>query len=443
MNSGLMHFVPFIIYFVGIIVAFLSILVNPLLGVLFLFPLLPYQNIFEKIYAFPVGNNLNDIIICSIFIGWLLRKGKSENTGLGFAIFGIVFTSLIGTINAISKLGLSLNSGNTFLADWKNYMLLPLLWFLTYKNVKDKKTIQILVLLLVLGIIGADYYFYTNIKWMNLWHYSDRTRNMMEGLFVYLGPNHYGAFFVHFLFVLLGIFLFSKSKIIKAILLLVISFTIYCLIYTYSRGAYLAIVGGLLFVGLLKDRRILIGLIVFALFWRVLVPISVSERIDMTKTESGELEDSAAIRIGLWQAALTMFNESPIIGHGFSTFQYNFKGETWRDTHNYYLKMLVELGIFGLVAFIFFMVCAFRRSWLLYRIAKDPLYKGLGFGFAACIIAAAITNFFGDRWTYLSLGSYFWIFLGIVNRAYSLSIAEVTIKSKNGKRKKGIATDKQ
>ena len=57
-------------------------------------------------------------------------------------------------------------------------------------------------------------------------------------------------------------------------------------------------------------------------------------------------------------------------------------------------------------------------SWRLYRSADDALFKGMGLGFVACLISIMITNAFGDRWTYLPLGAYFWVFLGIVTRMH-------------------------
>lgn len=73
----------------------------------------------------------------------------------------------------------------------------------------------------------------------------------------------------------------------------------------------------------------------------------------MTKNDEGELEESAAIRIVLWNEAMNMFRESPIIGKGFNTFQFTYKDRVWKDTHNFYIKMLVELGILGVGAFYF------------------------------------------------------------------------------------------
>lgn len=436
MGFGLSQYIPFVIYFASFLVAFLSLIVNPVIGVLFLFPLLPYQLIFEKIKLLPLGKDINDIIIFSILAGWIFRKaGNRENnaggtnllkkrSGLRLPIMLLIIANVIGFINTTLSYGLGLDLTNNYFLDLKNYMLLPLVYFLTFRNIKNRKTLNLLTFLLVIGISGADYYFSTNLQWMNVWHFSERTRVMMDGLFVYLGANHYGAFFAHFVFILIGIFLFDRSKSRRIILLGIISFTVYCLMYSFSRGAYIAFIAGVSFIGFAKERRILLLLFFFFLFWRFLVPVSVYERVKMTKNDTGELEESAAIRIVLWNEAINMFKESPIIGNGFNTFQFTYKDRLWKDTHNFYLKMLVELGIFGLCAFLFLLYKAFLMGWGLYREAGDRFFKGLGLGFSACVISTAITNAFGDRWSYLSLGSYFWVFLGIVTWARMNNMAE-------------------
>lgn len=416
LGFGLTNFIPLIIYGSAIAVIFLSVFVNPKIGIVFLFPLLPYQNIFERLKDFPLGKDLNDLIIISIVIGWILKgnqsKAKSQQVGIKLPIALLSMVSFIGLINGSFSFGIPLNFSNPYLFDWKNYMLFPLIWLLTANNIKDKKTMMYLTIFMIIGILGADYYFRSNLKWMNIWHFSEKARNQMTGLFVYLGANHYGAFFAHFVFILIGLFLFAKKKIIKLILFGIISLTIYCIIYTFSRGAYLALLAGLFFIGLMKDRKILLLLLLFLIFWRSFVPISVKERIDMTKNEEGQLEESAAKRVELWNIAWQMFQESPIIGKGFNT----FKTYTEWDTHNFYMKMLAELGILGLITFLYLCLFAFLSGWKLYRESDDSLLKGLGLGFSACVISVMVTNAFGDRWSYLPLGAYFWVFLGMVER---------------------------
>ena len=304
---GLTQYIPFYIYYSSLVAAVLSFFYNPKIGIYLLFPLLPYQVIFEKIKLLPLGKDLNDIVLISILIGWFLRTGKNKeeqtkkdsspaiNIGVAVAIF--VAVNFTGLALTSFKTGFSLDSANSFLVDWKNYMVLPFLWFLTFKVLRNRRDLQILVFLMTIGILGASYYFYNNLKWMNIWHFSEKARNMMSGLFVYLGPNHYGAFFVHFIFVLIGIFLFEKSRIRRIVLLCIISLTGYCLVYTFSRAAYLAFLAGLAFIGIVKEKKILILLFIFILAWRSLVPISVAERVDMLKNDYGELEESSAKRV--------------------------------------------------------------------------------------------------------------------------------------------------
>lgn len=419
MGLGLSSYIVYFIFYGGLIAALLSIILNPKIGILFLFPLLPYQNVFDRLHAFPGGKDLNDIVILSVFVGWLLRKSKKdtndspppEKSELTLPVFLLCVVIMIGFFNALSQSGSEFRA--KLILDWKNYLTLPMLWFLTFKNIKDRKTILILTVLLVIGFFGADFYFYRNLRWMNVAHYSEKARHMMTGLFVYLGANHYGAFFAHFIFMLIGLFLFDTSKIRKALLLIVIGLTTYCIIYTFSRGAYLALLAGLFFIGVAKEKKLLIVLVVFLIAWKSFVPVSVVERIEMTKTEEGTLESSAARRVDLWEQGIAMFSESPLIGSGLNVFQLR----TGWDSHNFYVKLLAELGIVGLGAFLLLLFKAFFVSWRVFRQGKDWLYKGLGLGFAATVISCMVTNVFGDRWSFLPLGAYFWIFLGIVSRA--------------------------
>ncbi len=441
MGLGISQYVPIVVYSVALVVILLSIFKSPVIGVYFLFPLLPYQNIFEKIKHIPLGKDLNDLIIMAVLIGWLLKEKSQSVKNIDKSVFTegkpivqkpIIFLSILTFLGFIIG---SLNEGaafdlhNTYLVDWKNYMLLPLIWFLTFKNLKDKKQIMVLTILLILGLLGAANYFRGNLQWMNTWHFSHKARNMMTGLFVYLGANHYGAFFAHFVFIPMSLILFTKSLTKKIILAFVMSLVVYCIIYTYSRGAYIALLAGILFIGFVKDKRILPLLLLFFIFWRSLVPISVVERIDMTQNEEGELENSAAIRVALWNAAIDMFQKSPLIGTGFNTFRYVYQDSVWLDTHNYYLKMLAELGILGLLVLLYLLYSAFMEGWTLYTSTSDWFYKAMGLGFCACVLSVAITNAFGNRWSYLSLGSYFWVFMGITSKIRHL------VKSEAGKEK--------
>jgi len=422
MGLGISHYLPLLLYIAGIVSAFFSLLYAPAAGFFFLVPLLPYTSVLEKLQPYFWGKNLPNILFLCVIVGWFFRRSNREKNSdckndLNRPVFWLVISSIIGFANGLMSKGMDVS----YIVDWKDYMFLPLIWLLTVQVMKDKKTLKLFTLALIIGIIGVNYYYFSNLKWMDLTHFSYKNRDAFMGIFVYLGANHYGAFFVHFFFILMGFLLFTKSKFQKIGLVIIISLSVYNIMYSYSRGAYLALFAGLFFLGLMKERKILVLLAVFLIFWKSFAPVSVIERIEMTRSDNGQLEESAAERVMLWQKAWDMFLASPVIGEGFNTFEFN----GFIDTHNYYLKMLAEEGVIGLVTFLYVLLSALKMSWKLYRESTDDYFRAIGLGFALCVVSVLITNFFGNRWSYLSLGAYFWAFMGIMTRSYLIHCGEL------------------
>jgi O-antigen ligase len=91
--------------------------------------------------------------------------------------------------------------------------------------------------------------------------------------------------------------------------------------------------------------------------------------------------------------------------------------------------MLAEQGIIGFGLFLLVLFLAFRSGWRLWKTGKEGFEKGLGLGLMGCILALATTNFFGDRWSYFEMGSYFWAFWGLVDRVFLTSNIPVSDSS--------------
>jgi O-antigen ligase len=242
---------------------------------------------------------------------------------------------------------------------------------------------------------------------------------------VRLNSNHFAAFIVSYCSLFLGLLLFDKDKRRRLLFFATILLGLYPLFFSYSRGAYVAALGVLFFFGLVKKRSLLILILILFISWQTLLPSTVVERVKMTKTEEGELEHSAAGRLDLWSHAMDLFKKNPILGVGWGGFRFTVP-ETFKytDTHNLYLKTLSEQGIIGLILLLFIFLLALRSGQKLYKMARTPFQKGLGFGFLGCIVAFIITNMFGDRWSYFVLGDYFWITWGLVDRG--ILIAETS-----------------
>ena len=250
--------------------------------------------------------------------------------------------------------------------------------------------------------------------------------NKRDGGPLGFGSNQTAAFMGTFLMFFWGVVEFVKQKKAKLILYTLLALTVSATMYTFSRGAYLAILVSVLALGLLKDRKLLVLMGVFLFTWQAIVPAPVRERVTMTTNANGKLEASAQERVDLWDSAEQSFMSSPIIGMGYATFQFGQHVAQLEDTHNWYVKVLVETGLVGFFIVAAILVQVVRLAYRLFKRAEDPLYRGLGLGLLLGFLACLITNCFGDRWTYLEITGLLWVVIAAAIRAAEISARGVS-----------------
>jgi O-antigen ligase len=423
MLSAIKNIAPLALYFLGIAIFLLSITGRVKYGLWFLIPLIPLQNIMEKIQQFPLGKDFNDILLIGMVIGWFFYKNSRRQPLFAKSAYNKIFLfylifSYFTLWHGSSFLGFPapISPSDPRVQNWKNYMLLPLLFLITFNNSKDAKELKRLFIAMCLSIFLMNLYMLRQISWMGSWI----SRARIRGTFVWLGANEVAAFYATYTFVLIGIFLLVKDKMRKIMLTILIFQNLYCNLFLFSRGAYLATLVGFFLIALLRKRVLLIPLVLLLIYWQAILPQRVIERIQFTERE-GQLDQSAQIRVVLWKQSIGFFKESPLVGIGFNAFQHF---GLQRDVHNVYLRTLAEQGIIGLGFLLTIMLLALKKGFNLYRKANDKFLKGLGLGFTACVLAVMVGNLFGDRWTHLPLGAYFWVFLGMVERGNALCIGD-------------------
>ena len=116
-----------------------------------------------------------------------------------------------------------------------------------------------------------------------------------------------------------------------------------------------------------------------------------------------------------------MFLSSPILGTGYASFQYGSHTSNLSDTHNWFVKVLVETGIAGGLISLVLLFQLVLTGYRLFRQGRDPLYIGLGLGLLLSVVCCLIANLFGDRWTYLEITGLLWILAGSSARALMLA----------------------
>jgi len=239
--------------------------------------------------------------------------------------------------------------------------------------------------------------------------------------------NGFAAFIAQLIVFFTAMFFFLRRKAVRLALAAMLALSVYSLLFSFSRGAYFASLAGLSFMALYKNKKLLLGLIVLVIAWQLVLPVAVRERIDMTYDANDKaLDPSAEERVSLWRDAIVLIESNPIWGSGFDTYQFMHRVDYFMDTHNYYLKVLVEMGITGLLLLLAVLGEMFRAGFRLFRSSQDTFLQGLGMGFAAMVICSAVSNFFGDRWTYLQVDGFIWILLGCVLRAQQIAVRDDT-----------------
>lgn len=82
-----------------------------------------------------------------------------------------------------------------------------------------------------------------------------------------------------------------------------------------------------------------------------------------------------------------------------------------------YVEIMAEQGIVGLLLFIYLFYQALINAWNLFYETEDSFFKALGLGVFISILVTMTTNFFGDHWTYIELGAFYWTFTALAARA--------------------------
>jgi O-antigen ligase len=190
------------------------------------------------------------------------------------------------------------------------------------------------------------------------------------------------------------------------------------LLMSWSRGAWLGFGASMLIILVAAPRRlwrgiILLGLIslIGAILWfSERLPTSVTERIASATQETFSFSDVRGVditsenyalveRLAHWQAAINMATDHPFWGVGLGNYEMaypSYRLLNWDlalgHAHNYYLNVLGETGIIGLVSYVALWLTVSLLTWRTIRRHPDPLSR---------LIAVGLLG----TWTYLALHS--------------------------------------
>ena len=340
---------------------------------------------------------------------------------------------------------LSASSSAFWQESLSNFLTKTLEWFIVYFLVIEaftaRKHIYILfgIFLLTLGATVLDsliQYYLTN-KDIFLGHMIEPGTRATAG---FKTPNSLGAYFTVAAPLVMAC-IFRRSERLRYRLLFVLLFlsVIWSLAVTFSRGAWLAIFLGIMFFVLLcgfHRRRSEFYFVFTVLLMFVGFLLSFGFILTNDLGISSLRYSTAYWRLQVWEDALKMIQDSPLLGHGINTFMMIFEayrsdpGNNPTYAHNSYLQLAAETGVVGLIAFLWIFVKLFRwclSSLAVYGTKNDTLIIP-ALGLLSGIFAFLLQSFVDNHFYSLQLSVYLWFLVGI----FVVMVKEIRWQNANG-----------
>lgn len=400
------------------ILVFIATMVNPRVGlmlIIFSIILSPEFRIFDR----PI--RIEDILLIVVILAWIAimaTKGKNfVHTPLNQPILVYLFISFLALANALVFGNISPFTGNP---QNVNYSILTLLkkveyfmvFFVVVNTIKNFKHVrQYIVLMFISCSISNAYALYQGSQ-MELARVSAP-----------FDPeaNTFGQYLMIHILLMISIFSASKNIFQRGLLVTLLVYTLSAFMLTYSRGSYLALLLSALFLGVIRERRILFFIFIAAVFANIIFKSSVIERVSSGVKEVQEWREGTAepggnafiSRVTSFQEGFSVALKHPLLGAGIGNVPLN-------RTEAQIPKEALETGFTGLFAFLWIMFAIARLCWEIIHTTRNDYVHRLSFGMLAILFGCTISGFSAIPFTTIRTAEPFWFLCGLVAACHQL-----------------------
>ena len=259
------------------------------------------------------------------------------------------------------------------------YVKIILIFALMISTVSSPRRVRQMTWIMIIAsgyIAGRGVFDY--LRGVNLVE-GDRLRGAVGGMFE--NPNDLALNLVTFLAPTLFIVIQDKKATRRLFAALLALLMLAATVATKSRSGFLGLVAMGLVVIYYTARvkpGVIVAVVVAGLLALPVMPGSFWNRMESITNGESDPTGSRAARVQLLNQGMEVFAENPMTGIGAGQFQnYNAPGvvEKWRVTHNVWLQVAAELGIFGVMVFLFLVVRAYSASFRTLRMLRLPRKK--------------------------------------------------------------------
>jgi O-antigen ligase len=210
-----------------------------------------------------------------------------------------------------------------------------------------------------------------------------------------------------------------KERMVLGIQLAVI---LAAVLMSHTRSAWIALFSAILFVGIVKKRKLVPVLLACTLLLFVLAPGSIGSRALSIFDVSGQ---SIHMRIELLKASPRVIGDHLLTGVGLvdllpvyeryvlPNVPENLRHIRLGHFHNNIVQVAVQTGIFGLTTFLFLMFNIVRSEWEGYRAAGDRFLLSVSLGSLAAFVAFSVNGLFEYNFGDSEVIMLMWFTLGL------------------------------
>jgi len=344
----------------------------------------------------------------------LIRKRTKIEEGSIYLIMAATLAVIVSP-NIVAGLGI-----------WKAYFIEPWIFFILFTQIFNfKKDFKPLIYILAASAFAisslalwqkfnpSGLFLFEQTWWAipNPFWAAEATRRVTS---FYGFPNAIGLYLAPLIILFVGSLKYFKREITKILLILIVTLSFIALIFALSEGALIAVVAGLITLGVISTTRrkyILGGILVLILGSLLIQPVRSYLLPEITfQNPSGQ------VRLTIWQETWQLLQDQPLTGAGLAGYQQAVAPyhqakhiEIYQYPHNLILNFWTELGLFGLIAFIWLLVIVFRH---LYRQRSRPLTPIL----IALLVVILVHGLVDVPYFKNDLAIFFWVIVGLANQ---------------------------
>lgn len=246
----------------------------------------------------------------------------------------------------------------------------------------------------------------TSVLWLPTMLSAVGKRMAMPFQSVGVGLNEVGGTLAMLLVLAVGLLVSEEKHSRRLVLITSLLVLTLGLIFTKSRGAWLGSLAGLAYI-LIRTKRfkvMLFSLAAIPLVASFLEPVKVTLMTRLSQTEAGD--PSWLGRLFMWKTALQIIPRNFLLGiglHNFGLVKYAYGFPRFLDplkvsfyyrpsqalfghTHNLYIEMLMDLGIFGFAALFLVLILTIAKLNKIAGSTQETRLKGPALGLAALLI---------------------------------------------------------